>query len=520
MLEGMETRAPLPAGEALADIVRLFDRIDSGRAGVDAATRLEWVRLARVVHQRAGALAAVLTGEAERAQASERVTGTPLASWLSRGETLSRREASGAVAHAKALAAHPEVGQAAVDGRLGDGQVRSITRVLDGLAPQLDATQQAAAEQVLLGLAGHLDAEQLARSAGTVLAQVVPSGANELQETRLQREHEAAWRERSLRFRFEGASVRFDGSLPRVEAESWLAQLDAHAEAARRTRLDAREAATDFATGEQRRADAFIAMLSAVDKAKPVAGVGGAKVIVKLDYQRLMADAAGAGVIGEGHELSAGDLRRICCDAEIIPTVLGGAGEVLDVGRSHRLVTGPIRTALIVRDEGCAFPGCGVRPSLCEAHHIQPWWAGGDTSLANLVLLCHTHHALVEPAKFGLRDQWQVEVADDGLPQFIPPRRSGADRRPLRRQRLAAEIDRAAVDRITGGQGTLDRITVSQATAGRAKVDGGTVDRDFVDRDFGDHSVPGRGAPDRGAPDHGAPDHGTMGGWKSASVKT
>ncbi|PKQ31860.1 MAG: HNH endonuclease [Actinobacteria bacterium HGW-Actinobacteria-2] len=440
----MEEHVQLAAGDALAAMVGLFDRIDSARAGVDAATRLEWVRLARTVHQRAGALAAVLTGEAERAQASERVTGTPMASWLSRGETLSRREASGAVAQAKALTAHPEVGQAAVDGRLGAGQVRSITRVLDGLAAQLDATQQVAAEQVLIGLAGHLDAEQLARSAGTVLAQVVPATANELLETRLQREHEAAWRDRSLRFHFEGASVRFDGSLPRLEAESWLAQLDAHAEAARRTRLNSREAATEFATQEQRRADAFIAMLGACEKAKPVTGVGGATVIVKLDYKQLLADAAGAGAVGEGHQLSAGELRRVCCDAELIPMVLGSASEVLDVGRAHRLVTPPIRTALIVRDEGCAFPGCGVRPSLCEAHHIVPWWADGETSLSNLVLLCHTHHGLVEPAKFGLRDQWQVEIAGDGLPQFIPPRRSGPDRRPLRRQRGAPVVASAS----------------------------------------------------------------------------
>jgi hypothetical protein len=431
----MEEHVQLTAGDALAAMLGMFDRVDSARAGLDAATRLEWVRLARAVHQRAGALAAVLTGEAERAQASEKVAGTPLASWLGRGETLSRREASGAVAQAKAFVAHPEVGQAAVDGRLGAGQVRSITRVLDGLAPQLDATQQVAAEQVMIGLAGHLDAEQLARSAGTVLAQVVPAAADELHEARLQREHEAAWRSRSLRFHFDGASVRFDGSLPRVEAESWLAQLDAHAEGARRARLDAREAATDFATPEQRRADAFIAMLAACEKAKPVAGVGGAKVIVKLDYQQLVADAAGAGVIGEGQEVSAGELRRLCCDAELIPAVLGGASEVLDVGRAHRLVTGPIRTALIVRDEGCAFPGCGVRPSLCEAHHVLPWWAGGPTALSNLVLLCHTHHGLVEPAKFGLRDQWQVEIAVDGLPQFTPPRRAGPDRTPLRRQR-------------------------------------------------------------------------------------
>ncbi|HSK33332.1 MAG TPA: DUF222 domain-containing protein, partial [Propionicimonas sp.] len=446
----------------------------------------------------------VLTGEADRVQASERVAGTPLASWLGRGETLSRREASGAVAQAKALVAHPEVGQAAVDGRLGTGQVRSITRVLDGLAPQLDASQRAAAEQVLIGLAGHLDAEQLARSSGTVLAQVVPATANELLETRLQREHENAWRERSLRLHFEGASVRFGGSLPRLEAESWLAQLDAHAEAGRRKRLDAREAATDFATPEQRRADAFIAMLTACEKAKPVAGVGGTKVIVTLSAERLWSDAAGAGLVGEGHQLSAGELRRICCDAELVPVVLGGASEVLDVGRAHRLVTPAIRTALMVRDEGCAFPGCGVRPSLCEAHHIVPWWADGPTALSNLVLLCHTHHGLVEPAKFGLRDQWQVEVADDGLPQFLPPRRSGPDRRPLRRQRGddGHGADRRASDRHRGDRHRVDGHTAAGDGADGAPVGGFT-------RVGADAAVAtGRNEP------------GTIGGWKSASAKT
>jgi hypothetical protein len=253
-----------------------------------------------------------------------------------------------------------------------------------GLAPQLDATQQASAEQVLLGLAGHLDAEQLARSAGTVLAQVVPAGANELPETRLQREHEAAWRERSLRFRFEGASVRFDGSLPRVEAESWLAQLDAHAEAARRTRLDAREAANDFTTGEQRRADAFIAMLSAVEKSKPVAGVGGAKVIVKLDYHQLMVDAAGAGVIGEGHELSAGDLRRICCDAEVVPAVLGGAGEVPTLAALLWALRGlaPTRPALAGAAAGLAAGAVGALAYALHCPELSPtfvavWYSAG-----------------------------------------------------------------------------------------------------------------------------------------------
>lgn len=429
----MNTDALLPVGEVLAEVERLLDQVDPVRAGADPAVRLEWVRAARRIHDRTGALATTLVGEAEQVKASERAAGTPLSSWLSGHETLSRKEAGGVIAQARSLASHPEVSQAASAGRLGTSQTRAITKVLDGLGPQLDDTQQVAAEQVMIDLAQTLDAEQLARSAKKVLAEVAPADADELLETRLQREVEAAHRARSLRFWFDGASVRFDGSLPRLEAEAWLAQLDAHGEHLRRTAVEARDPLLEFTTSDQRRADALIALIHAGAHSEPAPGVGGARVLVKLSYDELLAGAAGAGVVGEEQNLSAGELRRVCCDAELIPVVLGGASEALDVGRGSRLVTPAIRTALTARDEGCAFPGCRTRPNRCEAHHIQPWWAGGETSLSNLVLLCHHHHGLVEPAKYGLRDQWQVEIAGDGLPQFIPPARMDPERRPRRR---------------------------------------------------------------------------------------
>ncbi|HML50568.1 MAG TPA: DUF222 domain-containing protein [Propionicimonas sp.] len=443
----MNTDTLLPVGEVLAAVERLLDRVDPARAGTDPGVRLEWVRAARRIHDRTGALATTLVGEAEQVKAAERAAGTPLSSWLSGHETLSRKEAGGVIAQARSLASHPDVGQAASEGRLGISQTRAITKVLDGLGPQLDDTQQVAAEQVMIDLAKTLDAEQLARSAKKVLAEVAPTDADELLETKLQRDVEAAHRARSLRFWFEGASVRFDGCLPRLEAEAWLAQLDAHGELLRRTAVEARDPLLEFTTSEQRRADSLIALIHASAHSEPAPGVGAARVLVKLSYNELLADAAGAGLIGEGQHLSAGELRRVCCDAELIPVVLGGASEVLNVGRGSRLVTPPIRTALTARDEGCAFPGCRMRPNRCEAHHIQPWWAGGETALSNLVLLCHHHHGLVEPTKHGLRDQWQVEIAGDGLPQFIPPARLDPTRAPRRRK----PTDNRAADSVRGG---------------------------------------------------------------------
>jgi hypothetical protein len=394
----------IPAGEALAEMERLLDRIDPSRAWVEASVRLTWVRLARRVHDRAGALASVLVAEADRAQAAERVTGTPLSSWLGMGESLSRREAAGAVHQARAVAGHQVVAEAATAGRLGATQSRAITKVLEALSSQLNDEQQSQAEHLLVNLADQLDSDQLSRAAGRVLAAVAPQSAEELLEIRLQREAEAAHRARSLRFYREGASVRFDGSLPRTEAEAWLAQLDAHGEALRRNVIEARDPASEPTTAEQRRADALIGLIQATANTAPAPGVGAARVIVKLDYHQLRRGAAAAGLLGD-EELSSGELRRLCCDAEIIPVVLKGASEVLDVGRSARLVTPAIRTALTVRDGGCVFPGCDLKPNVCEAHHIEPWWAGGVTALPNLTLLCHRHHGLVEPAKHGLRDQ-------------------------------------------------------------------------------------------------------------------
>lgn len=279
-----ETGIQMPAGDALAEIERLLDRVDPSRSGIDAATRLEWVRQARRVRARIDALASVLVAEADRVHASERTTGTPMASWLGMGETLSRRESASAVHQARSLAGRPELAEAATQGRVGTGQVRAISKVLDGLASQLSDEQQAKAEQVLIELAEHLDADQLTKSAARVLNKVAPADADELLETRLQREAEAAQRARSLRFFHEGASIRFEGSLPRTEGETWIALLDGHSEHLRRSAIEARDPLAEPAAPEQRRADAFIALLHAAANSEPESGVGAARVIVKLDY--------------------------------------------------------------------------------------------------------------------------------------------------------------------------------------------------------------------------------------------
>ncbi|PIB75123.1 hypothetical protein CQY22_010960, partial [Mycolicibacterium brumae] len=78
----------------------------------------------------------------------------------------------------------------------------------------------------------------------------------------------------------------------------------------------------------------------------------------------------------------------ISCDATVDTILVDGAGAPLDVGRMQRLFSPRIRKALIARDGGCAFPGCGRPASWCDAHHIQAWEADGVTSVDNGVMLC------------------------------------------------------------------------------------------------------------------------------------
>ena len=87
-------------------------------------------------------------------------------------------------------------------------------------------------------------------------------------------------------------------------------------------------------------------------------------------------------------------IRRIACDALIIPVVLGTDSEVLDIGRAKRLFTPGILRAMWLRDRGCTIAGCTAPPFWADAHHIIHWVDGGDTSLFNGALLCGRHHSI------------------------------------------------------------------------------------------------------------------------------
>lgn len=103
----------------------------------------------------------------------------------------------------------------------------------------------------------------------------------------------------------------------------------------------------------------------------------------------------GCGQSLDGTLIAASTIRRLACEADIIPVVLGGPSEIVDQGREQRTVTPGQRIRLSLRDQGCTIPGCTVPATWCEAHHVIHWAHGGPSDLSNYALLCPRHHTWV-----------------------------------------------------------------------------------------------------------------------------
>ena len=112
-----------------------------------------------------------------------------------------------------------------------------------------------------------------------------------------------------------------------------------------------------------------------------------------------------AGVVAGGPQrgllLAPAVVRRLACDAAVIPAVLGSDGEVVDLGRAVRLFTPGQLRRLWLRDAGCTFPGCSMPEHWCDAHHLVHWADGGRTVLDNAALLCGRHHTVVHQRRLA-----------------------------------------------------------------------------------------------------------------------
>lgn len=201
------------------------------------------------------------------------------------------------------------------------------------------------------------------------------------------------------------------------------------------------DAASAPSTGEddralpERQADALAEICGYVlshGSAEVLPGCGGERphlnVIVRLED---LENRARSATLDFGGHLSPAQLRLLACDARVVPIVMNGAGQPLDVGRATRVIPDGMRRAVAARDRGCAHPGCGRTASWCDIHHVRAWKNHGETEPGNLVMLCRFHHRLMH------RPGWIVRIRD-GLPEFVPPAWIDLDQRPRRKPTLLA----------------------------------------------------------------------------------
>ena len=193
-------------------------------------------------------------------------------------------------------------------------------------------------------------------------------------------------------------------------------------------------------TFEQRNADALMALITQqpADNANPAAVTSGSEItpqktvlVVSADYDAIEGRLTSAGLI-DGTPIELDELRRIACEADIVPMIFAADGQPLYVGRAQRAVTKAQKLALYRRDRGCV--GCGLRPQVCDAHHIQPWDQNGPTDITNLVLLCPRCHKKVH--KHGHTIEHDAETGRYCLQP--PPRPSPTAQPPPCQRKVAA----------------------------------------------------------------------------------
>ena len=156
------------------------------------------------------------------------------------------------------------------------------------------------------------------------------------------------------------------------------------------------EGVPDLRPASQRRADALVELVRrAVSAPEGAPTAGKATLFVTLSWDDLVAQLRAGQVVGSsdgGTLLAPGTVRRLACDAGIIPVVLGTHGQVLDLGREWRWFTPAQTKVLWLRDGACTIPGCAMPAQWCDAHHLWHFADGGPTDLQHAALLCGYHH--------------------------------------------------------------------------------------------------------------------------------
>jgi hypothetical protein len=332
-------------------------------------------------------------------------------SWLAENCRMASSTAAEKVKVAGALEAMPLTAGALDSGDLSYSQARVLVT-----ASQAYPDQYSEQESTLVGLA---DGRTVAD-----LRTTVDYWRQSLDWQAAVEDAEAARKLRRLHVsKVIGGMVRIEGRLDQESGEVVMTALEAvTTPSARSAGRAGKEDGEEVPSADQRRADGLTEICRQwLDRGQ--ADVAGERPHVSLvvDLDTLERRIGKVCELDQSGTVNSELARRFVCDAGIARVVVDGPSEPLDVGRRTRTIPPSIRRALIVRDRHCQFPACDRPAAWCDGHHLRHWIDGGETKLANLILLCRRHHRLVHEGGFG------VEVRD-GQVVFTRPDRSEINR--------------------------------------------------------------------------------------------
>ena len=271
---------------------------------------------------------------------------------------------------------------------LGEAMEKSSELAGAVVSGQISSDKANAAVGVASGLV--VDAELVEELRDLPLTSVRP--AVEQWRARNDAANEASRAERQRARRFLSLTGQSDG-MTRVEG-----LLDPESASIVRTSLDAimNESAFDDSgrRRDQRCADALTQLCKAASKGKITGGRSNAKVLATVPFETITERGAAPGVTHAGPTIDADTVRQMACDAGIHRVIVGPGSSILDFGRETRLVSENLFLALVTRDRHCRWPGCTIRATWCDAHHVTEWGHQGRTNESTCALLCHHHHSL------------------------------------------------------------------------------------------------------------------------------
>ena len=364
---------------------------------------------AAVLEAQVGAWKLALLAEADRRKIAESLAASGTDAWAAQLTGSTRAVMAGGIWLARLL--HEKYAltrEAFADGGINEDQVRVIVKAAEWLPRGVTEEQRRAAEAGLVARAVNgMNARGLRQAARRMAEAVSRELADQQEASLLTDEERRAERETWLTLRDNGDGT-FAGRfvIPELHGQLLKTCLERLTSPRRLSRNRGGDLVHDDSVadrGELSWSERLGLGLTELIEHLPTDGFGAniATVVIHLDHQHLLDGLASAG-LDAGARLSAGETRRLSCNAGLVPVVLGGASQVLDLGRSRRLHSWSQRLALSVHHDTCATEGCERPFAWCDVHHPHAWAHGGATDLDNALPLCGYHHRRAHDQRFDL----------------------------------------------------------------------------------------------------------------------